>query len=158
MKRWKMFATLSAIAIAIHLANPNYFTIDNAVTFCTTAEQCHPSWIYYEYYLVNPGDDLDEVIRMTRPSVIIDRADLTTLEYRADGKIEFSGHLSAMAYRGKIIQAGAESRSFLDGFRWGRIYFDAQTPAMKTEICELLSHLAHCDSIERQMRKNAEAE
>jgi hypothetical protein len=77
--------------------------------------ECPDVWREYNFGRVRAGDDVEDVIRRTKPSTVERNGRWVELKYQGPG--HFTG-LSAAAYDGKMIFAGAWSCC------WVRLFFD----------------------------------
>lgn len=148
-QRLVFFVALSILGlIAFQALSPGYFTYDNFMSFWTMTQHCHPAWASYEFRIIREGADLDEVIRTTKPSQVVDRGDFTMLRYETDGETKYFGSLYALAYRGKMIHATATSCSKMpndgSGDTWVREFFDARTPELDEELDAIERHQCRC--------------
>lgn len=90
------------------------YSRDHWLVYQAMEKECHPAWRDYTFRRINAGDDVEEVIRSTKPMTVIRHGRRVELHYDPPG---FTG-MSAYAYGGKMVIAVAGSCT------WMKVFFD----------------------------------
>jgi hypothetical protein len=134
-RSWKFWCGGVMAALLAILAFCSWFNVwsyDEWIVYRYMDYESHPVWREFHYGRIKAGDDIEEVIARTRPSVVKRAGRTVTLEYYADYNpdskgLRFSG-LSAEAEDGKLVNAGAWSCT------WVRSFFDTSGDAPETQF------------------------
>ena len=124
--RWWLWLTAPFVACVIGLivfcATHNVWSRDEWLVYQCMEDECHPAWRDYYWSRVQAGDDVDDVIALTRPSRVILEGNRVELRYyqnydESKGELYLTT-LVAEARDGKMVSAYAASCT------WTRQFFD----------------------------------
>lgn len=112
---------MAAVGILAFCSMHGVWSRDEWFVYQMMVEECHPAWTDYHFGKIRAGDEVNQVIATTNPSIVTRTGNCVTLEYyqnyKKGGGFYCTG-LTAEARNGKLVCAYAHS------CEWTRQFFD----------------------------------
>lgn len=110
----------------------NVWSFDGWYVYGEMKKECGAAWRDYHFGRVRAGDDVEEVIRKTKPAMVERKGRYVFLKYTRSGEAEprviHFTNLTGIAYDGRMVLGCAMS------CMWARVFFDHLTDDQNREL------------------------